>query len=232
LQAQEQFLVPQEDEVEAAPASKVFQDGRAFSTVMFWVANFSGLFMLYALNTWLTKLMATLGYSLGSALTFLIAYNIGAMVGAVGGGWLHPKWVLFSFCVMAAVSLVVMGYGVAPGLLSLIVCAVGAFTLGTQILTNAYGGMFYPTAIRSTAVGFNYGAGRIGGILAPVLIGWLVGLNLAPQQNFVAIAVVGVIGAIAVALINHNVSASTHHIDAVAEREAEVRTGAAGLARA
>ena len=96
LQAQEQFLVPHEDEVETAPVSKVFQDGPAFSTVMFWVANFAGLFMLYALNTWLTKLMATLGYSLGSALTFVIAYNIGAMVGAVGGGWLfdklHPKW--------------------------------------------------------------------------------------------------------------------------------------------
>jgi hypothetical protein len=109
LHAQEQFLVPHEDEAEGAPISRVFQDGRAFSTVMFWVANFSGLLMLYALNTWLTKLMATLGYSLGSALTFVIAYNIGAMVGAVGGGWLfdklHPKWVLFSFYVLAAVSL-------------------------------------------------------------------------------------------------------------------------------
>jgi AAHS family benzoate transporter-like MFS transporter len=237
LQAQEQFLVPHEDEVEGAPVGKVFQDGRAFSTVMFWVANFSGLFMLYALNTWLTKLMATLGYSLGSALTFVIAYNIGAMVGAIGGGWLfdklHPKWVLFSFYVLSAVSLVVMGYGVAPGLLFLIVCAVGAFTLGTQILTNAYGGMFYPTAIRSTALGFNYGFGRVGAIIAPVLIGWLVGLNLIPQQNFVAIAVVGVVGAIAVALINHKVSASTHHLDAVAEREAEALASAAvKLARA
>jgi MFS transporter, AAHS family, benzoate transport protein len=137
---------------------------------------------------------------------------------------------------MAAVSLIVMGYGVAPVLLFLIVCPVGAFTLGTQILTNAYGGMFYPTAIRSTAVGFNYGVGRIGGILVTVLIGWLVGLNLAPKQNFAAIAVVGVIGAIAVAFINHGVSASTHHIDAVAEREAEARGAAArpagGLARA
>ena len=120
---------------------------------------------------------------------------------------------------MAAVSLIVMGYGAAPRLLFLIVCAVGAFTpLGTQIRTNAYGGMFYPTAIRSTALGFNYGFGRVGAIIAPVLIGWLVGLNLVPQQNFVAIAVVGVISVIAVALINHNVSASTHHIDAVAER--------------
>ena len=158
-------------------------------------------------------------------------------VGAVSGGWLfdklHPKWVLFSFYVLSAVSLVVVGYGAAPGLLFLIVCAVGAFTLGTQILTNAYGGMFYPTAIRSTALGFNYGFGRVGAIIAPVLIGWLVGLNLVPQQNFVAIEVVGVIGAIAVALINHNVSASTHHIDAAAEREAEaLASAAAKLARA
>jgi MFS transporter, AAHS family, benzoate transport protein len=158
-------------------------------------------------------------------------------VGAVSGGWLfdklHPKWVLFSFYVLSAVSLVVVGYGAAPGLLFLIVCAVGAFTLGTQILTNAYGGMFYPTAIRSTALGFNYGFGRVGAIIAPVLIGWLVGLNLVPQQNFVAIAVVGVIGAIAVALINHNVSASTHHIDAAAEREAEaLASAAAKFARA
>ena len=134
---------------------------------------------------------------------------------------------------MSAVSLVVMGYGAAPRLLFVIVCAVGAFTLGTQILTNAYGGMFYPTAIRSTALGFNYGFGRVGAIIAPVLIGWLVGLNLVPQQNFVAIAVVGVTGVIAVALINHNVSASTHHIDAVAEREAEaLASAAAKLARA
>jgi len=60
-------------------------------------------------------------------------------VGAVSGGWLfdklHPKWVLFSFYVLSAVSLVVMGYGAAPRLLFVIVCAVGAFTLGTQILT-------------------------------------------------------------------------------------------------
>ena len=35
------------------------------------------------------------------------------------------------------------------------------------------------------------------------------------------------IGAIAVAFINHGVSASTHHIDAVAEREAEARGAAA-----
>jgi hypothetical protein len=51
------------------------------------------------------------------------------------------------------------------------------------------------------------------------------------QAGFLASA--GVIGAIAVAFINHRVSASTHQIDAVAERERETRAGAVeGFARA
>jgi len=245
LQPQDEFLVPHEDEVKAAPIGKVLQDGRAFSAVMIWTANFAGIFMIYALNTWLTKLMGMLGYSLGSALTFLIVYNIGVIVGAFGGGWLfdklHPKWVLFSFFAMAVVSVVamggIMGYGTAaPVLLFLIVGAVGAFTYGTQILTNAYGAMFYPTAIRNTACGLNFGLGRIGGILAPVLIGWIIGLNLPPQQNLVAIAVVGLIGAIAIALVDHSVSASAHHIDAVnggeLKREPSLRQPAARDTRA
>jgi hypothetical protein len=48
---------------------------------MIWVAFFMGLFMVYALSSWLTKLMAMAGYSLGSALTFTIVFNLGAMVG-------------------------------------------------------------------------------------------------------------------------------------------------------
>jgi MFS transporter, AAHS family, benzoate transport protein len=181
---------------------------------------------LYGLNTWLTKLMVTLGYSLGSALSFVIAYNIGAIAGALCGGWLsdklHPKWVLFVFYALSAVSLIAMGFGVAPGLTFVVVCALGAFTLGTQILTNVYGGMFYPTAIRSTAVGLNFSAGRIGSIIAPVLIGWLVTLSLPPAQSFEAIAIAGIIGAAAVAFIDHGASASTRP----AETETQAALGA------
>jgi AAHS family benzoate transporter-like MFS transporter len=218
LQADEQFLLSREEQAKAAPIAQVFHDGRAVSTFMFWIANFCCLFMLYGLNTWLTKLMVTLGYSLGSALSFVIAYNIGACVGALCGGWLsdklHPKWVLFTFYALSAVSLVAMGFGVAPGLTLVVVCALGAFTLGTQILTNVYGGMFYPTSIRSTAVGLNFSAGRIGSIIAPILIGWLVTLNLPPAQSFQTIAIAGIIGAAAVAFIDHGASASTHPVEA------------------
>jgi len=216
LEPHEQFLVPAEDKAEGSPVGKLFQDGRGFSTLMFWLAYITCLFMLYALSTWLVKLMAMAGYSLGSALNFLLAYNIGAIAGAVGFGWLadklNPKWVLFSGFVLAAISLTLLGNGVQPPLL--VVAVVGATTLGTQILAYAYTAQYYPMAIRSTGVGMASGIGRIGAMLAPIGIGVLVSLNLPLVQNFLAIACVGVAGAVAVALINHGRSASTHHIDA------------------
>lgn len=86
--ASDQFALPSEDKAASAPISKLFQDGRGFSTVMLWTAFFMCLFMVYALSSWLTKLMAGAGYSLGSALTFVLVLNFGAVIGAVGGGWL------------------------------------------------------------------------------------------------------------------------------------------------
>ena len=66
-------------------------------------------------------------------------------------------------------------------------------------------------AIRSTGLGWALGIGRTGAILAPILIGVLVSLNLPLQQNFIAIAMPAVIGMIAVLLIDHRRSASAHH---------------------
>ena len=230
LEPHEQFLVPAEDKAEGSPVSKLFQDGRGFSTLMIWVAYITCMFMLYALSTWLVKLMAMAGYSLGSALNFLLAYNIGAIAGAVGFGWLadkvNPKWVLFSGFVLAAVSLTLLGYGAQP--LLLVVAVVGATTLGTLLLAYAYTGQYYPMSSRSTGVGMASGIGRIGAMLAPIGIGFLVSLNLPLVQNFLSIASAGVIGAVAVALINHSRSASTHHFDGTV---AGVRRAQAAQAR-
>lgn len=177
---------------------------------MFWIAYITCLFMLYALSSWLVKLMALAGFSLGSALTFLLIYNLGAIVGAVGGGWLSDrfsiKWVLALFFLSAGVSLTLLGYGVRP--LWLIVALVGASTLGTQILAYAYVGQYYPTAIKGTGLGFASGVGHIGAMMAPIVIGIIVGMNLPTQSNFLVIAAAGIIGAIAVALIDHDRSAS------------------------
>ncbi len=210
--AADSFALPAADKAADAPVSQLFRDGRGFSTAMFWIAFFMCLFMVYALSSWLTKLMAGAGYSLGSALTFVLTLNFGAMIGAIGGGWLadrfNIKWVLFSMYVLAAVSITLLGVPMATEALFVVVGLAGASTIGTQIVTYAYAGQFYPMAIRSTGIGFASGMGRSGAILAPIVIGMLVAMALPLQQNFIAIAIPAVIAAVAVAMIQHGRSAS------------------------
>lgn len=212
--AQDRFVLPSNGAAGAGGATigKLFQDGRGFSTVMFWVAFFMCLFMVYALSSWLAKLMAGAGYSLGSALTFVLVLNFGAVFGAVGGGWLadrfHIKYVLVGMYALAAVSITLLGYKVPTPVLFILVGLAGASTIGTQIVTYAYAGQFYPMAIRATGIGWASGVGRSGAILAPIVIGMLVGMALPLEQNFMAMAIPAVIAVVAVSMIRHGRSAS------------------------
>jgi AAHS family benzoate transporter-like MFS transporter len=216
-EAGDRFALPSEDKAEGVPISKLFQNGRGFSTVMFWIAFFMCLFMVYALSSWLAKLMASAGYSLGSALTFVLVLNFGAVIGAVAGGWLadrfHIKYVLVGMYALAAVSITLLGFKVPAGLLFLLVGLAGASTIGTQIVTYAYAGQFYPMAVRSTGIGWASGVGRSGAILAPIVIGTLVGMALPLEQNFMAISIPAVIATIAVLFIDHRRAASVSHTD-------------------
>jgi len=210
--ATDRFAVPAEDRADSAPIKHLFLEGRGFSTVMFWLAFFMCLFMVFALSSWLTKLMAGAGYSLGSALSFVLVLNVGAMAGAIGGGWLadrfHIKYVLAGMYALAAISLTLLGYKMPTPVLFVLIGLAGASTIGTQIVANAYTGQFYPMAVRATGLGWALGVGRSGAILAPILIGVLVGMKLPLQQNFMAIAIPAVIGMVAVLLIDHRRSAS------------------------
>ncbi len=73
-------------EKDGFPVKKLFTGGRTLSTVMFWVAYFMTLLVMYALSTWLPKLMVGAGYELGSSLLFLVTLNLGAVTGAILGG--------------------------------------------------------------------------------------------------------------------------------------------------
>ena len=212
LTADDRLVVAHKDVAQGASMARLFQDGRGLSTVMFWIAFFTGLFMIYALSSWLTKLMAMSGYSLGSALSFVIALNLGAMVGAIGGGWLadrfHIKWVLVGMYALGGVFLYLMTYKSSTEVLYVVIAMVGACSTGAQIVAYAYCGQYYPMAIRSTGIGMAAGIGRLGAIAAPLLIGLIVALNLPLEQNFLVIGAAGVIGALALAFIDHGRSDS------------------------
>jgi len=110
---------------------------------------------------------------------------------------------------LAAISISLLGQPVPTPLLFVLVGLAGASTIGTQIVTYAYAGQFYPPAVRSTGIGWASGVGRSGAILAPIVIGVLVAMKLPLPQNFVAIAIPAVVAALAVLLIDARRSAGS-----------------------
>lgn len=206
------FHLPVVSQAGGATIGKLFKDGRGFSTIMFWTIFFMCLFQVYGLSSWLTKLMASAGYSLGSALTFTLVLNFGAVVGAIGGGWMADRFqikrVMVVMYVLAAVSIALLGYKVPMPVLYFLVGMAGATTIGTQIVTYAYTGQYYPMDVRSTGIGLASGVGRSGAILAPIVIGTLIGMALPLQYNFFVMAVPAVVAALAAALIKQERSAT------------------------
>lgn len=200
------FVLNEATAGDEAPLRALFQQGRTFSTLMFWVAFFMCLLMVYALGSWLPKLMIQAGYSLGASMLFLFALNIGGMVGAIGGGVLsdrfHLKPVLTTMFTVGAIALILLGFKSHQILLYSLIAIAGAATIGSQILLYTFVAQFYPAAVRSTGMGWASGIGRIGAIVGPVLTGALLTLQLPHQMNFLVIAIPGVIAALAIYLVN------------------------------
>ncbi|MEH7377007.1 MFS transporter [Neobacillus drentensis] len=187
------------------PIIGLFKEKRALSTVMFWIAFFSCLLMVYGLNTWLPKLMIEAGYGLNSSLTFLITLQGGAIIGTLIIGRLCDKYgsnkMLIPMYASGAVALTLLGFGGSPFLIYLLVAIAGAATIGAQNIVQAYVSQYYPPNIRSTALGMASGIGRLGGMLGPLLGGFLLSVSLPIHLNFIAFAIPGLIAAAALAII-------------------------------
>ncbi|AUX89488.1 MFS transporter [Acinetobacter sp. ACNIH1] len=205
-----QFVLNEVQKGDEAPLKALFQQGRTFSTFMFWLAFFMCLLMVYALGSWLPKLMIQAGYSLGASMIFLFALNIGGMIGAIGGGYLadrfHIKKVLTMMFLCGAASLILLGYNSPQFVLYSLIAMAGAATIGSQILLYTFVAQYYPSTVRSIGMGWASGIGRIGAIVGPVLTGALLTMNLPHQMNFFAIAIPGLIAALAIFLVNLKMS--------------------------
>ena len=163
---------------------------------------------MYALSSWLPKLMMAAGYSMDNSLMFMMIMNVGAVVGIVGGGILadrfHLKPVLMFLGIMGAIVMSLMGFQSNQFLLYILVFLAGAASIGSQMLLYSYVAQFYPLAVRSTGIGWSSAIGRMGAIVGPILIGGLLGMNLPAHFNFIAVGLPVLITAIAVALIMHD----------------------------
>jgi MFS transporter, AAHS family, benzoate transport protein len=200
-----EFVTTTGKEDPGSPVLALFRNNRALGTLMIWIAFFMCLLMINGVSTWLPNLMFSAGYPLGSSLSFMIVLNVGAIIGTLVLGGLADKFgvkkVLVPMFIMSAVSLTLLGFKNNMVILYLLVFITGACTMGAQNISYSFVSQYYPSLMRSTAIGFASGIGRIGGIIGPTFGGILVSLNLSAQMNFLSFAIPGIIAALAFSFV-------------------------------
>jgi AAHS family 4-hydroxybenzoate transporter-like MFS transporter len=201
-----QFVL-REDKSASSSIGELFRGGRAFGTCLLWIVFFSNLLMLYFLINWLPSVLQQAGMPIERAIIATVVLNAGGIVGGLALGRVvdrrGPFAVLtgaYGAAALFVAAIGVGGLGMIAALMSTIFVA-GFFVIGSQFCMNALAAGFYPTAVRSTGVGWALGIGRIGSIVGPVVGGLVISLGWSTEQLFVAAAAPAVAAAIAVFLI-------------------------------
>ena len=104
---------------------------------------------------------------------------------------------VFAFLFASAIGMVVFAH--APGeknLLLVLIFLIGMLQQGG--FTGLYGAAAkaYPTAVRSTGIGWSVGLGRLGAVVGPAAAGYLIVAGLDMSANFIVFAVPMAIGGI------------------------------------
>jgi MFS transporter, AAHS family, benzoate transport protein len=138
-------------------------------------------------------------------LIFVVVLQVGALIGTIVFGNLVDKMgfkkVLVPLFFAGAIGLGLIGFTKNIIIMYLLIAIIGAASIGVQNIMSASISQYYPSEIRSTAIGSTMAFGRIGGIIAPVIIGILLTMNLQPQFNFGAIGTAALFGGIALLFV-------------------------------
>ena len=95
------------------------------------------------------------------------------------------------------IALVVLPYAV----LLVVTFLAGMAIIGSQTGLNGTCGKLYPARMRTSGLGWALGIGRLGGIAAPVLGGYLLSRGMAPTHIFLSACFIALIAAVATALL-------------------------------
>ena len=190
----------------AHPTREIFSREFVRATVLLCIAAFMAQLVIVYVVTWMPLVLASIGMPVTSAILASVAFSVGGIVGAIGLARIIDKDKSYRGLVvtffLSALSIAGIGYLASNwyGLLA-ITFLTGLLTVGANIVLSAYSATVYPTAIRSTGVGWVIGWGRIGAIAGALFGTALVAAGSTIETAYVIAAVPAILGGAAIALV-------------------------------
>jgi AAHS family 4-hydroxybenzoate transporter-like MFS transporter len=163
------------------------------STFQLWAALFLAFATLYFMLNWIPKLATNAGLSMSAAIYAGTVFNLGAIVGIPMQGYCSSRFglkkTIGTILLFTAVTMLSFGFFVHSPYVLVIFFLMGFGVQGGFVGLYAVAASMYPTYIRTTGVGWAIGAGRLGGIIGPILGGLLVAWGLDMTQSFWVFAI-------------------------------------------
>ncbi len=143
-------------------------------TFAFWTVWFCVSLAYYGAFTWIPSLLVDQGFSLVRSFSFTLIITLAQLPGYALAGWLIEVWgrrtTLAVFLAGSAISAGLYGFAAAPWQIIAAGCLLSLFNLGAWGALYAIGPELYPTQIRATGTGAAAAFGRVGSILAPLIV--------------------------------------------------------------
>ncbi|MFT8871856.1 MAG: MFS transporter [Sporolactobacillus sp.] len=183
----------------------VWEKPYARRTTMLWLLWFTVVFSYYGMFLWLPSVVVLKGFSLIHSFQYVLIMTLAQLPGYFTAAWLVEKWgrkpVLITFLLGTAVSAYFFGGAGSLTVLLIFGILLSYFNLGAWGALYAYSPEQYPVIVRGTGTGMAAGFGRIGGILGPLLVGYLLAGHTSIQIIFAIFCLAIVIGVLAVLLL-------------------------------
>jgi MFS transporter, AAHS family, 4-hydroxybenzoate transporter len=199
------FIIAPDPARQGAPVTHLFTEGRAIPTLLLWVPFFMVFMILVTVTFWTPAVLNSIGFSLSSAALIVGLNNFGSICASAMSGWFVHRFgayrVLLPACIIGGLCLAWFGQATSSLTLGIASLLAGFFVGGTGTGLIALAAGMYPTAIRSTGIGWAMGMGRVGQFFGPFLTGLLVGLGWKVGGIFYAVAVPCFIGALFLLLL-------------------------------
>jgi MFS transporter, AAHS family, 4-hydroxybenzoate transporter len=206
------FFVPEQDVAAGFPVTNLFRERRALATILIWVAFFMNLLMIFFLVSWLPSVLHDAGIPLHRAILAAALYNLGGVVGSIlltaSMDRIGAYQALTLGLLGGAVSSFCVGLTTHDAVWSTIsATTAGAFVAGAQAGLIALAASVYPTALRSTGLGWALGIGRIGSIVGPLVGGYLISAGIGTERLFALAAMPALVSVLAILLLARHASA-------------------------
>ncbi|MDR3563216.1 MAG: MFS transporter [Negativicutes bacterium] len=190
-------------------------------TICLWILWFGTVFAYYGIFTWLPALLVQSGHTLIRSFEFVLWMTLAQIPGYFCAAFLVDrigrKVTLSSFLAACAVCAYFFGNAANGANILLWGCLLSFFNLGAWGVLYTYSPEMYPTHARAAGVGFAAAFGRVGGILAPIVVG---AMMTGPEQFstvFTMFTVVLLIIALDIALLGEETMRKS--LDETSKRE-------------